>query len=266
MDLIQTDLRTPNLAAGIQANLHAFLKLIGQNQAQPLPGILRWQTELQHPWFNGVLVERAPDPQAVEVIHQLKNLFQAGGVRRWTWWVGQPACPQDWFELLAEAGFRYEHDTPGMAVRLDELADQSLEVPGLTIRTVTDLPELQTWCEVFVAGYGLPLEWAGPFYALMAGIGPDWPGYNYLGYLNGQPAAASSLFLAEGVAGIYNVTTLPQARRKGIGAAMTVTPLVEARRMGYRAGILQSSEAGFSVYRRLGFEQLCEVEVFVWDG
>jgi len=34
--------------------------------------------------------------------------------------------------------------------------------------------------------------------------------------------------------------------------------------MGYRAGVLQSSEMGFGVYRKLGFEKLCAMEHFYW--
>jgi hypothetical protein len=34
---------------------------------------------------------------------------------------------------------------------------------------------------------------------------------------------------------------------------MTLAPLLAARRLGYRIGTLQSSEAGFGVYRSIGF-------------
>jgi predicted GNAT family acetyltransferase len=58
------------------------------------------------------------------------------------------------------------------------------------------------------------------------------------------------------------VATLPEARGKGIGAALTVNPLQEAREMGHRIGVLQSSEMGFNVYKMLGFRHLCQIEYF----
>jgi predicted GNAT family acetyltransferase len=55
---------------------------------------------------------------------------------------------------------------------------------------------------------------------------------------------------------------VPEARGKGIGATMTLKPLQEARSMGYGVGILQSSEMGYPVYKRLGFKHLCQIENF----
>jgi ribosomal protein S18 acetylase RimI-like enzyme len=111
-------------------------------------------------------------------------------------------------------------------------------------------------------GYGLPVDWASITYDLWLKFGFDFPTRNYLGYLNGKPVSTSTVFYGGGAAGIYDVATLPEVRGKGLGAALTLKPLQDAREMGYRVGVLQSSEMGFNVYKKLGFRHLCQIENF----
>jgi predicted acetyltransferase len=93
----------------------------------------------------------------------------------------------------------------------------------------------------------------------------NFPFQTYLALLNQEPVATSQLFTSAGVAGIYNVTCLPQARGQGIGTAIALAPLLAARDMGYRVGILQASSMGYNVYRRLGFQDFGMLSVYLWE-
>ena len=44
---------------------------------------------------------------------------------------------------------------------------------------------------------------------------------------------------------------------------MTRIPLLDALRGGYKVGTLQASEMGYPVYKKLGFETLCRIELYL---
>jgi GNAT superfamily N-acetyltransferase len=116
------------------------------------------------------------------------------------------------------------------------------------------------------SGFGagpVEAEWAGEIYRRL-GLGDEGPWRHYVGLLAGEPVATSTSFFEAGVAGIYFVCTVERARRRGIGAGITLAPLHEARDLGHTVGVLGSSEMGYPVYRRLGFEEYCRIGLYEW--
>ena len=73
----------------------------------------------------------------------------------------------------------------------------------------------------------------------------------------------SLMYFEDGVAGIYCVATIPDERGKGLGAHATAEPLRLVRDLGDRVGVLQSSAAGHSVYKKLGFTDVGVVPLYV---
>jgi GNAT superfamily N-acetyltransferase len=77
-----------------------------------------------------------------------------------------------------------------------------------------------------------------------------------------EPVASSLLLLTCGVAGLFCVATVPEARGMGIGTAISLAPMREALKMGYRVGVVHSSKMGYGVYRRIGFQDYCTIGIY----
>jgi ribosomal protein S18 acetylase RimI-like enzyme len=118
-----------------------------------------------------------------------------------------------------------------MALDLRALNESIETPPNLRITVIENQEMLRTYATVSMRGFDTPEEENTVYYDTYVGIGSgdDLPWQHYIGWLDEQPVAVSSLLLHVGVAGIYGVATVPEARRQGIGAAMTLAPLREAR-------------------------------------
>jgi GNAT superfamily N-acetyltransferase len=75
----------------------------------------------------------------------------------------------------------------------------------------------------------------------------------YLGSAAGAPVSSGMSIVADGVAGVYFIGTVPEARGRGYGEAITARIHADATAAGCRAAILQSSPSGLHVYERLGY-------------
>ncbi len=266
MENILSDLDTASLVNAIKSNLNGFFKNLKNSSVAHTKiegNDFYWRTPIPHPWFNGVLSDENPKDMST-VIDQALSFFESNHVPTFTWWLAPHLNIKDWSKSLEPKGFSLVKAPPGMAIDLSNLPLQNNHQG--TIEIVQDNDKLSEWTKTFTIGYGIPESMSQPFFELFADMGTDLPLRHYLYRLDGKPVGTSSLFLDAGVAGIYNVATLPEARGKGIGSLMTLIPLYYARELGFRAGILQSSEMGFSVYQKLGFKKLCDVTHFNWQS
>ncbi len=268
MSEVLDDFSTSSLAAAIEANLFAYPRYLSSSPSVEVYDsreLTYFISGVPHPGMNGIVHTQLRPENADDAIDETLGHFKSRQVP-FAWWVDSATQPPDLPRRLEAHGLAYHEDLPGMAIDLLALKEDSTPPAGLTIQTVGDEDALAQWVSAVVIGFGMPASGEDTCFDLFASVGFDLPLRNYLGLLGRKPVAASQLFLATGVAGIYFVATVPEARRQGIGAAMTLAPLREALAMGYRIGTLQSSEVGLGVYRRLGFEEYCRFSCGVWMG
>lgn len=265
---ILRDISTAALIRAIEENGAEFLLQMGRagGGEEQRDGALQWTIGGSPIDYHNAVVraDLAPDDADAAIMRVIERL-QAHGVPG-TWHLGPSMRPADLATRLLSQGWSDGGSEVGMAVDLDALPADVPTPEGFTIERVRDAAGLELWRRTLADGFGegeREANWTAETYARI-GMSDDMPWRHYLGLLNDKPVATTSMFMGAGVAGIYFVFTVENARRKGIGAAITLAPLLDARQMGYRVGVLNASAAGESVYRRLGFADYCRVNIYEW--
>ena len=272
MEKILQELTDPALPEAIERNFSEEMSAFGRG----LPGgevhedadLLWFFTG--RPNLNGVLMSHFAhdDKAAIDArIEERLAYFKERQVDV-AWSTGPTTQPRDLAAHLEEHGFVYGIDTIGLALVLDELQEGVHTSSALTVREVLDNEMLLQLRDIEASGFEGPPEVAQIYYDTYAavGFGEGTPWHHYLGYLDGKAVAITSLLLHAGIAGVYGVATIPEARKQGVGATMTLHALHAARALGYKIAVLSPSDMSEGIYARLGFREYCRISHYGWSA
>ena len=254
----------------IKANWEAYHYCLAQSPSVELSigRYLTWLiTDLPDHFMNLVVCNQLPPEGIDDLIESTLGHFRSMNLRRLSWLtqMGVPFAELNKALLAHGLKFRGSFATE-MAVDLSPLPDCLPAHSGLRIMLVDNEDALRQWIHIASISFKIGEEFEKVWRDIFVDTISDARFQAYLALLNGKPVGTSQLFLSEGVAGIYNVTCIPEARGQGIGSSVTLAPLLEARKLGYRIGILQASEQGYNIYRQLGFQDFGKLSVYLWEN
>jgi GNAT superfamily N-acetyltransferase len=251
------DFSSTVLISAIEESLREFWGNWGRAPGSELydgPELMRLYTGVPYAFCNGIVCSQLSSINVDTVIDDIVSYFYERNAI-WEWIVGPNATPTSLETTLLSHGLVVRAESTGMAVNLNGLSQDTPSTSNFRIIQVSDDKTLKLWANKMMEGFESPTLYP-TFIDLECSLGCNNPAYRrYLGIWDGQPVSTSALFLGEKVAGIYCVSTLPTARKMGMGKAITLHALREAKAKGYHIAVLQSSPMGRTVYQRLGFRQ-----------
>jgi ribosomal protein S18 acetylase RimI-like enzyme len=213
-----------------------------------------------------VLMTRWPAAEVEEYIDAELHRFEGYGVPV-DWYLFPPSAPADMPLRLQRRGL-VPGSTPWLLTDLATLPSPPSMPPNFRIEAAESPLAMDAWRRASAAGFGVS-EATGQRYH-DAYVGQPGSSENvelrrhYVGYLDDLPVSSSTLLLAGGIACMWDVSTVPEHRRKGYGACLTRIGLDDARRKGYRYASLNASTLGYSVYRTLGFNVEFAIPEYHW--
>lgn len=148
---------------------------------------------------------------------------------------------------------------PGMAMR----PIVAVEEPSgdLEIRRVDDHIGVDDHIRAAAAGFELPDEMLRSI-VTDAMLDAPWAAL-YVGYLDGEPVTSGLGVRTGSTIGVYNIATVPDARRRGFGASMTARVIADGSAAGCDLAVLQASDMGKPIYERMGFRTVVEYVGYV---
>lgn len=223
-------------------------------------GAISILSDMPFDWFNQVMVERH-DATPADLLAGVEQGFDhaAPFIVRLRQGADDRFIPALRTRRLVAAG--EDALVPGMvAFPIDHglLAEAiaPARLPGFEIRQVGNAAGIDEHRHVVTAGFGShPSVAIGTTCARLL----EHPGcFVYVGYTGDVPVASGLGWRTGRTIGVYAIATIPEARRRGYGAAMTARVVMDGLASGCDVAVLQASAVGRPVYERLGFKVAVE--------
>jgi ribosomal protein S18 acetylase RimI-like enzyme len=154
----------------------------------------------------------------------------------------------------------------GMFANTNDLNPDTQMPPNFFMKQVETPCEVKTFGNIITFLFGESLEGQNikVYYNNLSGASMflNTPIKLYIGYLNGKAVCTGSAVFAKDSVGIYDIATLPDYRNQGLGSATFHYILSEIKKNYNGLCVLQASEEGMGIYKKAGFESVCNIYVY----
>lgn len=251
------------IARNLRSAMSAYARSTGQGASLDMGAAGAYSSGLDYPVFNAtVLSEPVPTAELATALGRAEAFYRDHGVK-WSCWLDEAMVESpsglDVPRLLESLGLRWLAEHEGMIA--DSIKPDRRGLPPIDVRPVATAAARADFVRVCSQVFLLPDLTAGDIYgspAFWAGQMRGWVGYDA-----NQPVCIAVTAVAGESIGLYSVATMPTHRRRGFGESITRHALASAAAdCGLERSILQSTPAGRSLYRRMGYHSRTRISVW----
>lgn len=215
-----------------------------------------------HPVISNAAFRGDDSVDAGEFVSRAKGFFEARGRGFSIWIRGDRPEDRDLSAAASEAGLQLVYEMPEMV--LESPVGEPHLPDGAELRRLSEAGQADDYWKVAAASYtsiGFPPEvFSG--YSNHAGLLASNVAA-FIAYLEGEPVSIALTIVNHGVAGIYWVGSLEQARGKGLGRTVTAAATNAGFELGADIASLQASPMGKPIYSAMGYETLFDYRLFM---
>lgn len=257
MKKFTVELHDPEITKiGIEA-LIDFYQTMAIDQLQ-FPNIVAVVTGDFSSFLNVVIDTRPRRENSLDLIKSATQFFDKHNVL-WSWFIAPASHEHD----LTQLGFSLLEELPEMYFDLSNPL-QNVNNNLITIREADENDDLKEWIIPVNEGFQAP-EGEDHFRKLNAAIINSGSGKlrQFIAYYENNIAAAGTLFLSKNAVMLHNLATRNAYTKRGVGTALTLHMMKEAKNLGFKHCFLDSSEGGFNLYKRVGFQVYSTTLIYI---
>lgn len=257
-------------AAVIDENLREAMRFFGQATGQggihDYDGVRVIDSGIDYAVFNISLFTAPAVATRADFDERIgrPEIFFRNKSMRWSHWTCldllPPAIRSHADEVFRGRGLRKLTEAPGMLA--DRLLAPTRPLPVLRWRPVSDSETRIAFAHITSMSFDIPFMTCRSVYETECAWEGSYRGY--VGYFQNTPVCTAAIVVAAGAIGIYSVATLPGYRRRGFAESLLRNVLAQvSAETKFTRCVLQSTKAGYDLYRRMGFDIVGRFAVYL---
>lgn len=254
-----------NIEANLRTAMRFFGEASGSGCVESLDGTVAMFSGLDYGVFNiSLLTREVAEKDPLERRLAEAGRFFKSRTLRWSFWLCEdlldPATRRRERQTFTDFGMRAISHPPGMLATA--LLPPARRLPAIECRPVTDAATRTAFSEITSLSFEIPYMVVKTVYSREEAWHGDYQGF--VGFVDGRAVAIVALVAAAGVIGVYSLATRAEFRRRGYGEALLrAAAAVVSQRTGLQSMVLQSTEAGYELYKRMGFRDATRFTVYL---
>ena len=256
----------------VDANLRIAMRFFGEatgaGEIRELDGSLAIYSGLDYGVFNIALLDRPLASRAGGMEARLADCARFFQTRssRWSFWLCEdllePDARRRARQMFLECGMRAISRPPGMVAA--SLSPPQRPLPEIECCPVADAKLRTAFADITAVSFDIPLTIARAVYQPARAWNGGYQGF--AGLVKGQPVSIAATVATPESLGIYSVGTLPEFRRRGYCEALLRAAVAQTQARQPQPTprlVLESTDAGHVLYRRMGFRDVARYSVYL---
>ncbi|MDH5403889.1 MAG: hypothetical protein OEZ01_02840 [Candidatus Heimdallarchaeota archaeon] len=234
-----------------------------KNQYVELDNLFQFQSPLPYPDFNAILSQIQIVDEEVH-LNNPTQLFNDLSLPYY-WWVFKDLNSNELVNKIKEKKLRNTGDIIVLGAEIAKLVEIFSTPNSLFVEPVNNADKMKKWAEITSYRYNIKGTFVDTFLDNFKDVRFTEDTYwsKYIGWLNGEPVASSTLIKSQGIAAVYDVSIIPRYRNWGIENSMIMIPLRQAKRDGYHVGVTIATIGEVNRIKPLNFVELFKIQRYL---